>query len=295
MKIIQILVVVTGLLPYLLISIGIIKGTVKQSFATWLLWLLLDFVMLAGILKQNGNILLYSVFTFGTLIVTLLLVFKKQFSWGKFESCVSLLVAICAWIYLSNDNAYVTTFSTVIALNIAAIPQIIDTLKRPHLTSTTANFLFATSSLLSISIAEKWTMKDLLPQINAMVFCSLIAVLSMRKVDLFKKRILWEILVPTHFNSHEKIEISHHKEWDLFVEQITKGLTIESPTRGIWLDENNNKYEERMIPVKISGSKKQMLKIADFTARHYKQKAISFYKISEEMYIINYDIHLKPS
>lgn len=108
-----------------------------------------------------------------------------------------------------------------------------------------------------------------------------------------KKKILWQILVPTHFNDHSKIELDHHKEWDHFVEELTKGLTIEHTTRGIWLDENGKKYEERMIPVQISCTKKQIKEIVNFTANHYKQKAVSIYKISDEFYIFEFDENFK--
>lgn len=115
----------------------------------------------------------------------------------------------------------------------------------------------------------------------------------MIKKIIMKKRKLWEILVPTHFNNHIKIGVEHHKQWDLFVESITKGLTIENPTRGIWINHEGMKYEERMIPVKISCTREQIEVIIDFTAKHYEQEAISFYKISDEMHIVNYDSSFK--
>jgi hypothetical protein len=90
-----------------------------------------------------------------------------------------------------------------------------------------------------------------------------------------KKRVFWEILVPTHFNNHIKIEVEYHKQWDLFVEQVTKGLTIENPTRGIWISEDGIKYEERMIPVKIACTKEEIEIIADYTAKHYRQVSAS--------------------
>ena len=82
MKLLELLTTITGLLPYALLIQGILKGTVKQSFATWILWLALDVIMVYGTISQKGNPLLYSVFTLGTCIVTILLIVKKQYTWG---------------------------------------------------------------------------------------------------------------------------------------------------------------------------------------------------------------------
>ena len=88
--------------------------------------------------------------------------------------------------------------------------------------------------------------------------------------------------------------MEYHKEWDRFVEKITKGLTIDTPVIGIWRDDSDNKiYEERMIPVEISCTREQMETIVDFTAMHYQQKAITFYKISDEFHIHLYDLNFK--
>lgn len=104
---------------------------------------------------------------------------------------------------------------------------------------------------------------------------------------------LWEVLVPTHTNEHAKIDVEHHKTWDQFVEKITNGLTIEKPSRGIWRDETGEQYEERMIPVKIVCTETKIKIIADFTAKHYQQKAVLFYKVSDIVHIYNYDAAFK--
>lgn len=184
MSILEIVTVITGLVPYALLVIGILKGTVKQSFATWILWLALDGIVLRGIIVQHGSPILFSVFTFGTLIVTIVLIVKKQFAWGKFESFVAFLVGVCIAIYLTS-GAYMATIATTAALSIAGIPQVIDTYKNPHQTSTTAYLLFTISSLLAIIGADAWTVPDRLPQTNSFGFCIIIMLLSLKKKNNF--------------------------------------------------------------------------------------------------------------
>jgi hypothetical protein len=110
-------------------------------------------------------------------------------------------------------------------------------------------------------------------------------------VEEFKN--LWEVLVPTHFNDGEKIELVHHKEWDRQVKEITGGLTILSPAKGIWLNNDGVEYQESMIPVQISCTRRQMSKIAELTALHYKQKAIFIYMISSEVHFFEFDADFK--
>ena len=186
MRLIEFATVITGAIPYLLLIVGISKGTIKQSFATWMLWLILDVTVLKGIIDQHGNALLFWIFASGTLLVTLFLIIKKQFSWGRFESFVGVLVMICILVYIKS-GPYTATIATTIALDIAGIPQIIETYKRPKTTPTVSYLFFTISSVLSVYGANAYTVQDMLPQTNAAVFCFIITLLSIRKPKSFYK------------------------------------------------------------------------------------------------------------
>ena len=97
---------------------------------------------------------------------------------------------------------------------------------------------------------------------------------------------LYEILVPTIYGDTLKpISTAHHKNWDAEVRKITNGLTILKPAKGQWLHESKL-YEERTIPVRIACGPIQMNKIVDLTLRHYRQKAVMYYLISEDCHIV---------
>jgi aminoglycoside phosphotransferase family enzyme len=61
------------------------------------------------------------------------------------------------------------------------------------------------------------------------------------------------------------------------------------PARGQWVSSDNELFMERMIPVRIACAKEQIDRIADMTAAFYEQKAVMFYRISNEVYIKNYE------
>lgn len=97
---------------------------------------------------------------------------------------------------------------------------------------------------------------------------------------------LYEILVPTKYGDTLKpISTKHHKNWDKQVRKIAGGLTILSPAKGQWVHKGEL-FEERVIPVKIMCSNWDITRIAKFTLNHYRQKAVMYYLISNESYIV---------
>jgi hypothetical protein len=99
------------------------------------------------------------------------------------------------------------------------------------------------------------------------------------------KIVLWEILVPCKMRG-KPVRTRHHREWDKLVRKITGGLTILKPARGQWVEPNTKAlHEERVIPVRIACTRKQIDRIIDITIRHYDQKAVMAYCISIEVII----------
>lgn len=97
------------------------------------------------------------------------------------------------------------------------------------------------------------------------------------------KEALWEILVPRQMND-KPVRTRHHKEWDKFVRKITGGLTILKPAKGQWVEPaTSHLHEERVIPVRIACTRKQIDKIVIFTLQHYKQRAVMAYRISTKV------------
>ena len=100
---------------------------------------------------------------------------------------------------------------------------------------------------------------------------------------------IWEILIPTTMPDGKPIRTRRHREWDNRVRRITGGLTVMPVARGQWVSPNNKLFIERMIPVRIACTEKQINIIADMTAFFYEQEAVMFYRISDEVYIKEYE------
>lgn len=101
---------------------------------------------------------------------------------------------------------------------------------------------------------------------------------------------LYEILVPTIYGDTMKpIRTKHHKRWDERVKKISGGLTILTPGKGIWVHEGKD-YIERVIPVRIMCEEKAMKKIVEITLQHYRQRAVMYYVLSTECFIVNAEV-----
>ncbi len=97
---------------------------------------------------------------------------------------------------------------------------------------------------------------------------------------------MWEIFVPASSNDQE-FTYDHHKKWDDYVKSLAGGLTIMKTAKGEWIDSSTDKvYKDRIIPVRIKCSKKNIKKIIEFTITHYNQEAVLAYKVSDKVYLI---------
>ena len=96
------------------------------------------------------------------------------------------------------------------------------------------------------------------------------------------EKFVWQILVPCNWNSGRPVRRRHHQEWDKVVRRIAGGLTILSPARGDWVDPDTSVvYRDRVIPVMIMATEVAMESIARFTIAHYRQLAVTYFKMSD--------------
>lgn len=102
---------------------------------------------------------------------------------------------------------------------------------------------------------------------------------------------LYEILVPTIYGDTLKpIRTRHHKVWDTKVQKISGGLTIMSPAKGKWVYKGEE-YPEDVIPVRIKCTDMEMYNIGKMTMEHYRQKAVMYYRLSDDVHILyNHDL-----
>jgi len=102
--------------------------------------------------------------------------------------------------------------------------------------------------------------------------------------------LLWEIFVPTRNTWGNPITVKYHRIWDQKVRKIVGGLTLFHSMKGNWLSPEGESFVEHMIPVRIACTREEIRKIADVTAAHYRQQAVMYYLVSNEVAIKHYSV-----
>lgn len=120
------------LLLFVPMIVGILKeGAEGQSCASWLLWCALDTMLAVSIIEQRGNFLLPLGFAIGDAVLVLLLLAKKQFTWGIFETTILVLVAGCT-IGWKLGGPKIATIAATLGILIAGVPGFIAMWKKPQ-------------------------------------------------------------------------------------------------------------------------------------------------------------------
>jgi len=109
----------------------IIRDGGGQSFATWILWAMLDTTLTASSVAAHGNFLLPLGFAVGGWILTVLLLVKKRFAWGRLDTLILALVLGClaVWRWGGAETAII---AATLAICIAGIPGLIELWRNPQ-------------------------------------------------------------------------------------------------------------------------------------------------------------------
>lgn len=169
-----------GMVAYAVVAIGLLKSDVQQSFAAFLLWSMLDFIATVTTLWQGGNYWLPLANASGSLMITLLLLAKKQAHWSYIETLTSMLVAACLAIWwLAGERSGIVASS--LAVVIASIPQMADTYRNPGATPLAAYLIFLASNVVSLLGGKAWTIEERFYAACSVFLCLIIIIFAMRK------------------------------------------------------------------------------------------------------------------
>lgn len=180
---IQIIGGIFGCSAYLIGIYYIINENQNQSFASYLLWAILDGLLLyhSSQNPEGANLPIMVGFTIGSTITAIVLIIRRQFSWGGLETFVAFLIVCCWYIRLNYDHDTATT-ATVIALMLAGVPQLRHTILKPWEVPTLVWAVFTIGSAISFFGKESWALDEWLFSGTSAIYCAIITVLSTRKM-----------------------------------------------------------------------------------------------------------------
>lgn len=114
-----------------LIRVIIREGAEGQSGASWLLWGLLDTILTISVIEQRGNFYLPLGFAIGDLFIVILLLKKRSFRWGFFDTVIMLIVIGCVMGW-KVSGLRLATISATLGVAVAIIPGVREMLKHPQ-------------------------------------------------------------------------------------------------------------------------------------------------------------------
>jgi hypothetical protein len=96
-------------------------------------------------------------------------------------------------------------------------------------------------------------------------------------------RVLWGMRIPIADNRGSVFSQPHHKVFMNRVLKKSEGSTENSWASGKWIDKSRL-YTERMLPFEFMATIEEAEAIAKRAAKHYRQKMIQYYVISDRVF-----------
>lgn len=160
---------------------SILKRECAQNPLTLFLWSTLDAISAGSTYLEDGNYLLALLFCLGGLTAaSCTIIAGSKPMWTRFEGLVTILVIVCIGIWVTTDNT-TAAFASVVALCIASIPQINDTLEKPSDTPTLIYFGYMMSNSFATLGGKEFSIIEIGHPLSGVIICFLIFSFSLRK------------------------------------------------------------------------------------------------------------------
>ncbi|MEK7554799.1 MAG: hypothetical protein AAB518_02330 [Patescibacteria group bacterium] len=169
-----------GLLAFVPLAKQIIRGEIRQNFATWILWTAMDGTAAVTIIAQKGNFLLPAGYSLACFVTALLILRSKTFAWTKFETMVTFLVTICLVVWYFS-GAWMATIASTAAMLIAGVPQLLETYRKPWDSPFTVYAMFTIAPIFSMLGGRGWTIEERLYPGALFGYSALIVFFTVRK------------------------------------------------------------------------------------------------------------------
>jgi hypothetical protein len=150
------------------------SGGTGQSFATWGLWAVLDSMLTITLWQQHGNYLLSLGFAMGGIALAVVLLRQGNWSWGRFETVIALMVLACmaVWKFSGPRNA---TIAVTTAVCLAGIPGFVAMLRQPQPATGKLWAGFTLANLFAFFGGTAMTVEERLVPVAFTVLCGLMA------------------------------------------------------------------------------------------------------------------------
>lgn len=170
-----------GIAMQIILAIQIFKEKITQNFTSWILWAILEGIITASIISQQGSFLLPATYSLGCVVVSVSIAIRlKIFLWTWFETMIACLAIACMIIW-SLSGAWVATIASTSAVLIAGIPLAIDCYKHPRDNPFLIYSCFLIANVLATAGARSWSVEERLYPASCAAFTLLTIIFIGRK------------------------------------------------------------------------------------------------------------------
>ncbi len=207
-------VAVSVLLHY---TYQVIRGKVAAaSIASWLMWSILDIILLVTTWQAGKPVWLPLGWTVGSSLITISLLKRGQWIWQKTET-LSALCALTATILWLTQGAVAGIIAGTLAMNFAGFPLLMEMVKRPIRATFHVWFVTCIACVCTL-LASDWSLAGTFLPWASLAYNGLLSVLVLRQRNAVK----WELI-----KNHLELEgleavAQHHPEFREEAEQLAE-------------------------------------------------------------------------
>ncbi len=148
--------------------------------ATWVMWVVLDSLLLATTIANNEPGYLPGAWVLGSTSVAIALFVRGKWIWSYKETICAIGAIISAYIWF-RYGALIGLMGSITAMNIAGIPNFIDLWRNP-IKDTWPVWGFSALSCLLTLIGSDWSLGGIINAVNGIFFNTILLI-----IVLFKK------------------------------------------------------------------------------------------------------------
>lgn len=149
---------IVGFIPYIT-SIFNKKKPTRPSKTSWLIWTTLNIIILVNMYRKDTATLQMLGITIGSVVTASLALKYGKGGWVWLDKAIFIggTIGLCFMFY---SPTWSIAISIVVGPILGAIPGIVEAWKDPYKESVASWLIWATSSLISILLVQKWTIDE---------------------------------------------------------------------------------------------------------------------------------------
>jgi hypothetical protein len=186
-------ILMLAMLPFVPLIIGVIKNPKNngQSFITWALYCFLDGITMFSSKEEGSHS--YSLllgFLIGSFLMSAILLYQWKIGWGPAETITITLIIICVFVWKTNGSYY-ALIAGILSESVVGGYLFYQTRKNPIVEYNLISYIgFLIVSIITILIAQDWSLKEVGYPISETVFSFLTILPLVKKWREIRKRYL---------------------------------------------------------------------------------------------------------